>query len=143
LKPGLLCALALAALTSSARIYIPSHPKALAHPAQIVQPSILWGHAFAESDFESAPKHINPIDQGMFGLHETAEIHAERAKKWGEYEARDPVQAWRIAAHVMAENLAAFDSLDMGVTAYRWGQAGARKHGVDQVYVARVMQNGL
>ena len=139
MKPGLFCAVALALLTFSARVYIPSRPQALAHPVQIVQPSILWGHAFAESDFEPAPKHINPIDKGMFGLHETAEIHAERARKWGEYDPLNPVQAWRIAAHIMAENLAAFDSLEMGVTAYRWGQGGARLHGVDKIYVARVM----
>jgi hypothetical protein len=134
----LLIVLLLAVLTSGARLYRPSHPRALAHPVALVPPSLLWGHGFAESSLRADPPHPDPLDVGMFGLRETAEIHAERAAKWGEYDARNPVQAWHIAAHVIADNLAAFDSLDMATTAYKWGPTGARSRGVDREYVERV-----
>jgi len=103
-----------------------------------VPPRILAGVAFAESSFREAPPHPDPLDRGMFGLHESPAIHAERAGKWGEYDALDVADAARIAALYLAECYRAYDDEDMAICAYRQGIAGVRRDGAALWYAERV-----
>jgi hypothetical protein len=43
-----------------------------------------------------------------------------------------------IVAQILDWNYSVFWDWDMALTAYRWGQTGAKKHGVDGEYVRRV-----
>ena len=72
-----------------------------------------------------------------FQLYEV--YHDYRASKYGEYDVNDPLQAGRIAALYIQECIYAFPGdPDMQITAYAWGIEGARRHGVDMLYVSKV-----
>ncbi len=47
-------------------------------------------------------------------------------------------QSLLCVARALAWNYETFGDWDMAMTAYRWGQTGARNHGVDSEYVAKV-----
>ena len=99
---------------------------------------LVKGFAFAESSFRPNPEHPDPADKGMFGLHETPEIHAERARKWGEYDALNPTDAAIIAGRILMDNFARLGDMDLAIAAYRQGVAGVRRDGATGWYVARV-----
>ena len=99
---------------------------------------ILLGIAFAESSYRETIAHPDPLDVGLFGLHEAPEYHAERAKKWGEYDAADPQQAAIIAGYLYQENLRLLGDPDLAIAAHLQGPTGVRRHGPAQWYIDRV-----
>lgn len=99
---------------------------------------ILAGVAFAESSFRPDPAHPDPLDRGMFGLHESEEIRAERVAKYGEYDPLDPGMAAIVAARILAEHRANFGDWSRAIAAYRQGASGVRREGVEWWYVERV-----
>lgn len=103
-----------------------------------VPPRILAGIAFAESSFREAPDHPDTLDRGMFGLHESEAIHAERSGKWGEYDALKVADAARIAALYLAECYREYDDEDMAICAYRQGITGVQRDGPALWYAERV-----
>jgi hypothetical protein len=50
----------------------------------------------------------------------------------------DSVEAVHHAIRILKTDMDALGSTDLAITAYRWGRTGARRHGVDHDYVARV-----
>jgi hypothetical protein len=132
-KKLFLFTLTFAVLSSGSRLYCPSHPHALAHPVAQVPPSILWGVAHAESDFNPLAVSPDGRDRGMFQLRD------------GCTDVRDPfdvAEAAHVAAGILARDRAELGSWPLAMTAFRWGRRGARAHGVDWEYVQRV-QGGL
>jgi len=100
---------------------------------------ILRGIAFAESSNGKKLDHPDPLDRGWFGLHESPAIHAERAAKWFEFDADNPVQAAMIAGHLLMDNLAQLGDMRLAIAAYKQGVQGVRDDGVAEWYVERVM----
>lgn len=100
---------------------------------------ILAGIAFAESSFRADPHHPDPLDRGMFGLHESQAIRAERVARFGEYDPLDPGQAARVAAGILAEHRETFRDWRLAIAAYRQGAAGVRRDGAAEWYVVRVL----
>ena len=101
---------------------------------------ILAGIAFAESSFRPAPVHPDPFDRGMFGLHETPAIRAERVARYGEYDPLVPGEAARVAAGILADHRVRLGSWIHAVSAYRQGARGLSEQGIDWEYVWRVMR---
>lgn len=99
----------------------------------------LAGLASAESCFQPAPVHRDPLDRGMFGIREAPGYHEERARAHGEYDPEIPEQAVRVAAGILAGHLARFGGyLPLALTAYHRGAGWAEKNGVDWGYVGKV-----
>lgn len=103
-----------------------------------IPPEILAGIAYAESSYRPAPAHIDPVDRGMFGLHESPAIRAERVAIHGEYDAENPVEAAPVAAGILAGHKARLGDWYTAVSAYRHGAAWTREHGIDWDYVEKV-----
>lgn len=128
-------------LASSARP-IPEEPPVLSLyevcvAGTIVPADLLRAIASAESDERDDAVGDGGLSRSRFQLYE--KYHAYRAARYGEYDVNDPAQAGRIAALYIQETMRAFPGDEaMQITAYRWGIAGARRHGVDEWYVARV-----
>jgi hypothetical protein len=99
---------------------------------------ILRGIAFAESSGGRNMNHPDPLDVGVFGLHESASYHQERTKKWGEYDASNPQQAAIIAGHLYRENLKLLGNSDLAIAAHMQGPTGVRRNGACTWYIARV-----
>ena len=121
--------------------YIPAayrHDIALAAEICGVPVRILAGVAFAESSFRPDPEHPDPLDRGMFGLHESAKIRAERVAKHGAYDPLDPGTAAIVAARILAEHRANFGDWSHAIAAYRQGASGVRRDGIEWWYVERV-----
>ena len=103
----------------------------------IVPAARLRAHAIVESDERDDAIGDGGKSLSRFQLYEV--YHDYRAAKWGAYNVNDPEQAGRIAALYIQETINAFPGdPDMQITAYCFGIEGARRHGVDMVYVARV-----
>lgn len=100
--------------------------------------AVIKGIAFAESSYRANPKHADPLDKGMFGLHESPEIRAERVAAWGDYDPLDPEEAAIIAGHIYMHNLARLGSSALAVAAYKQGVRGVLRDGADWEYVGRV-----
>ena len=101
--------------------------------------SVLEGIAFAESTNGKFLNHPDPADRGWFGLHETPAIHAERAKKWGEYDASVPAEAARITGLLYRENLAYFNGdIDKAIAAHKQGKRGVKVYGINYSYLNKV-----
>ena len=98
----------------------------------------LDGLAFAESSGRPDPRHIDPADQGRFGLHETPAYHAERARKYGGYDALNPYDAAYITGRLYADALAALGDSDAAICAHKQGIAGVRRDGPLGWYLERV-----
>jgi len=125
--------------------YIPAayrHDIALAASVCGVPVRILAGVAFAESSFRPDPAHADPLDRGMFGLHESTDIRAERVAKYGEYDPLDPGTAAIVAARILAEHRVNFGDWSRAIAAYRQGASGVRRDGIGWWYVERV-RNGI
>ena len=112
------------------------------------RPDLIYAIAYAESSNGTNLFHRNPIDTGWFGLHELPEIHAERARKWGEYDPHNPQEAAIIAGRILSEHRAnlsrrypdkAPEAIEqLTITAYHKGLAWTVRHGVYWPYVERV-----
>lgn len=89
--------------------------------------AILKGIAYAESSYSTRVKHPDPFDQGLFGLHEQASYHIERARKWGEYDANNPGDAAIIAGYLYQENLRLLKDPDLAIAAHYQGTTGVKK----------------
>jgi hypothetical protein len=103
---------------------------------------VLRGIQFAESSYGINCNHPDPLDKGEFGLHEKPSYHAERARKWGEYNAEIKIEAAIIAGYIIMENLSHTHDMDAAISAYRRGLTGTKKNGIDYDYVAKVKQGG-
>lgn len=99
---------------------------------------IIKGFHFAESSFGKNVNHPDPWDVGEFALHETPAIHAERAAKWGEYNANNALEAATIAGRIYMENLDRTGSEYLAVCSYRQGVQGVRDDGPGMWYYQRV-----
>ena len=100
--------------------------------------AILKGIAYAESSYRAGAAHPDPLDRGLFGLHESESYHAERAVKWGEYDADDPQSAAIIAGMLFQENLQILGREDLAICAHYQGPTGVKKYGPCQWYIGRV-----
>lgn len=102
---------------------------------------IVAGIAFAESSGGIMLDHPDPLDVGYFGLHESPEYHAERAKKWGEYDANNPTEAAIITGYLYMENLARLGSERLAIAAHLQGARGVLKNGPEEWYIERVYRS--
>ena len=125
-------AIALAVLTLSGRVYIPSHPRALAHPHALVPPSILWGVAAAESDGDPRALSHDGRDRGLFQLRRDFDEYR------GVVDPFDPLEAMGHAQRILWADYRALGRWDKAITAYAHGRTWTRIHGVDREYVRRV-----
>lgn len=100
---------------------------------------ILRGIHFVESSYGQNIAHVDPLDRGPFGLHEDPAFHAERAAKWGEYNADCPLQSAIIAGHIYMENLRIMGNERDAIAAYKQGRRGVRENGRQEWYVERVL----
>lgn len=121
----------LASFSLSAKVYRPSHPKALPHPVAMIALDAFWGIAKAESDFRADAVSPDGMDRGLWQFRKTYD--AGRGLK----NPFDPVESTRLAAKEFRRNFAILGSVDLAVTAHRRGLAGAMKHGIDREYIAR------
>jgi hypothetical protein len=93
---------------------------------------------------ESGERDDKPGDGGIsisrFQLYETPEIHAERAQKWGAYDANDPGQAGIIAAKFLQDCIIAYSGdIERGICSYRQGVYGVERDEPTLWYYERVM----
>ena len=132
MKPAIACALILAALTFSARIYRPSHPPPLAHPVAMIAPTAFWGIALAESSFKADAVSPDGMDRGLFQYRKTYD--AER----GLVNPFDPLESTRLAAREFREHFAELGSVELAITAHKRGLGGTKRNGIDRDYVAKV-----
>jgi len=100
---------------------------------------ILRGLHFSESSYGKNINHPDPRDVGEFALHETPAIHAERAAKWGEYNANNALDSAILAGHIYMENLERLGSESLAVCSYRQGVRGVRENGPGMWYYLRVI----
>ena len=100
--------------------------------------AILKGIAYAESSYRKDIPHPDPLDRGLFGLHESAAYHKERADKWGEYNADNPQEAAIIAGMLFQENLRILGREDLAISAHYQGPSGVKKHGPCRWYIRKV-----
>jgi soluble lytic murein transglycosylase-like protein len=128
----LLIVLLLAVLTSGARLYRPSHPRALAHPVVAVPLSLLWGIARAESGFDPLAVSPDGRDRGMF------QLRRDFDEARGVIDPFDPVESVGHAVRILEDARARLGSWDLAVAAYRQGVRGVRRDGATRWYVARV-----
>ena len=101
-----------------------------------VPPEILLGVAMAESSMRPDAVSADGLDRGMFQLRSIYD--AERAEKWGAFDAFDPLSSARIAALILREDYSRLGSWDLAIASYRQGVRGVRRRGPDRWYVDRV-----
>jgi hypothetical protein len=100
---------------------------------------IIKGLSFAESSGGKNLKHADPLVKGEFGLNER--FHAERAKKFGEYDPEDRLEAATLTGKMYCDNLAFFGDEDKAISAHRKGRHWVIENGLAVAYVARVKEN--
>jgi len=93
---------------------------------------------YAESSMMKFKNHPNKLDVSPMGLHETKKIHAERVKKWGEYNPNNPYDYTRISALEYKEELDKFRNKDLAFSAYHKGTNWVDKHGVCHYYIKMI-----
>jgi hypothetical protein len=121
-----------AALTSGAKIYRPSHPAALVHPAVALPLSDFWGIPGAESSWRWWAVSRDGHDRGLWQMRDL--FDAER----GIVNPFDPIESTRAAVKLFTENFAYLGRVDLAVTAHKRGAGWARANGVDMEYLERV-----
>ncbi len=129
--------LAFGILCSSAKIYIPSHPKSIARQSYALSPNVLWNLAKNESNFN--PNALSPDghDRGMFQLRDTYN------KIRGIQNPFDPVESYQHATKILLANFKTFKSYKLMLAAYRQGVQGVKDHGIDPIsrlYVNRILK---
>ncbi len=103
---------------------------------------ILRGIAFAESSEGRNLNHPDKYDVGMFGLHERPAYHAERASKYGEYDASNPRDAARIAGRIWVDNFSILGDKVLATCAHYQGAGGVMRDGPALWYAERVLRHG-
>lgn len=102
---------------------------------------IVGGIRMAESSGNPNPRHRIKTVKGAYGIDE--KYHAERSKKYGNYDPLNPYDAAYITARLYMDNLKALRLSDFAVAAHLQGQAGVRRDGPNWAYVYRVMGRGI
>lgn len=102
---------------------------------------VIKGICFAESSLGANVDHPDPNDVGWFGLHERPEFHAERARRYGEYNAENPLDSAIIAGLLYVANLAALGNQADAIAAHKQGRTGVKRDGRAQWYVDRVLKS--
>lgn len=102
----------------------------------------LKGIHFAESTYGANLNHPDPADKGPMGLHETEEIHKERARRYGEYDPCVLSDALYISGRLYMDNLRALGSDVKATAAHKQGATGVRRDGIDLGYVSKVTNGG-
>ena len=95
-------------------------------------PRLFWGIAETESDMIPYAIGQDGHDRGLWQYRDFYD--AERGLK----NPFDPVESTALARKEFLSHLESLGSLGLAVTAHRWGEAGARKHGIDREYFAKV-----
>lgn len=101
---------------------------------------ILRGIAFAESSERDTVIGDDGRSMGRFQINE--DFHTERAKKYGEYDPFDAMDAAIVAGRLYVDNLERLGSRGKAIAAHRQGVAGVRENGVCAWYVERVLSAG-
>jgi soluble lytic murein transglycosylase-like protein len=99
--------------------------------------SILRGIAFAESTYNPDAIGDDGISIGLCQINET--FHAERVKRYGEYNPLCPLDSLMIAGRLYMDNLKTLKSQRLAITAHKTGLTGA-KRGEVTWYVERVLK---
>jgi len=110
----------------------------MAQEATGVPASIIRGIAWAESKERDGIKHHDPLDKERFGIRES--YHAERAKKYGSYDYKNPHDTAYLTARIFVDNYNRLKSIDAAIAAHNQGVNGVRKYGIDYSYVNRVKE---
>lgn len=100
---------------------------------------ILRGIAIAESREDDTAIGDDGISKGRMQLNEN--YHAERAKKYGEYNPFNPLDSVVISGYIYMENLRRLGDSDLAIAAHRQGVDGVRKYGATKWYIDRVKGN--
>ena len=111
-------------------------PYAAACAGTIVPPALLRAVAIVESGERDDAVGDDGISVGRYQINEL--YHAERARLYGEYDARDPDAAGRIAARILEDNFRRLGSWRLAVAGYRQGVRGVRRDGETVWYWERV-----
>lgn len=99
---------------------------------------ILRGIAITESGEDDTAIGDDGISKGRMQLNES--YHAERAKKYGEYDPFDPLESAIIAGYLYVDNLKRLGSSDLAIAAHRQGVNGVRRYGGSNWYIKRVKE---
>lgn len=102
---------------------------------------VIKGICFAESSLGANVDHPDPNDVGWFGLHERPAFHKERARRYGEYNARLPLDSAIMAGRIYVANLAALGNKADAIAAHKQGRTGVKRDGRAQWYVDRVLKS--
>jgi hypothetical protein len=97
---------------------------------------ILRGIAIAESGENDTAIGDDGISKGRMQLNEN--YHAERAKKYGEYNPFNPLDSVVISGYIYMDNLKRLGNPDLAIAAHRQGVDGVRKYGATKWYINRV-----
>lgn len=100
----------------------------------------LKGIAHAESSEGRKMNHPNKDDIGMFGLHETKEIHAYRARLFGEYDAADPHDSAYVTGMLFMTSLESTKSEAIAICSHHQGPKGVLRDGLDEKYLNMVIR---
>lgn len=105
----------------------------------IVPPELLRAIAVVESGEYDRAVSRDGLDIGRMQLREM--YHAERARRWGEYDPRDPVQAARIAARIIEADYLFLGSWALALSAYNQGRARTIKTGNRWEYLSKISKS--
>ena len=110
----------------------------MAQEATGIPASIIKGIAWAESKERDGIKHHDPLDKERFGIREKPSYHAERVRKYGAYDYKNPHDTAYLTACIFRDNYKRLKSIDAAIAAHNQGVEGVRNNGIDYSYVARV-----
>jgi len=105
-----------------------------------IQPGLLRSIAIVESSERDDVIGDDGLSVGRFQLYEKTTYHEWRAKQWGEYNARNPEQAGRIAARILEFYCQRLRSVYLGIGAYQKGEDKVIESGPNAWYVKRVLK---
>lgn len=106
----------------------------------IISPYLLKAIAIVESQENDNAIGDNGFSKSRFQLYEV--YHTERAKRYGEYDVNNPMEAGRISALYLQECFLAFPNDPVkAICAYRQGINGVKINGPTTWYSNRVIKN--
>jgi hypothetical protein len=126
--------LAVALALASCAHYIP--PPTYRYPHDRMPAGILEGIMRAESEGYRWAIGDDGHSKGPYQINER--WHAYYARKYGEYGPFNLVQARHVASLILRDNYRQLGVWDWSISAYRWGVAGFRRHGLDAAYLRKV-----
>lgn len=115
----------------------------MAQEATGVPASIIKGIAWAESEEKDGIKHRDPLDKERFGIREKPSYHAERVRRYGSYDYKNPHDTAYLTARIFLDNYKRLKSIDAAIAAHNQGVDGVRKYGINYTYVNRVKEGML